>query len=62
MATRKKNWKKRSMVLVYDKERKAVLTPEETKEFKKYVFPFENIVFEGGGSKGGAYAGTIRVS
>ena len=30
--------------------------------FDKYVFPFENIVFEGGGNKGLAYCGAVRVS
>ena len=31
-------------------------------ELDKYVFPFENLVFEGGGNKGLAYCGAIRVS
>ena len=31
-------------------------------ELEKYVFPFENLVFEGGGNKGLAYCGAIRVS
>ena len=30
--------------------------------FEKYVFPFENLVFEGGGNKGLAYCGAVRVS
>lgn len=30
--------------------------------FDKYVFPFENLVFEGGGNKGLAYCGAVRVS
>lgn len=30
--------------------------------FDRYCFPFENIVFEGGGSKGLAYCGAVRVS
>ena len=29
--------------------------------FDKYVFPFENVVFEGGGNKGLAYCGAVRV-
>ena len=41
--------------------RKPLLTPDEKAEFTKYVFPFENIVMEGGGCKGPAYVGTIRV-
>ena len=28
----------------------------------KYAFPFENLVFEGGGNKGLAYCGAVRVS
>ena len=42
--------------------RPPVLTPEETEEFNKYVYPFENFAMEGGGSKGTAYVGAIRVS
>ena len=30
-------------------------------DVKKYEFPFENLVFEGGGSKGIAYVGAIKV-
>ena len=30
--------------------------------FKNYDFPFENLVFEGGGNKGMAYVGALRVS
>ncbi len=29
---------------------------------KDYEFPFENLVFEGGGSKGLAYCGAVQVS
>lgn len=28
---------------------------------KDHSYPFENLVFEGGGSKGHAYAGAIKV-
>ena len=31
-------------------------------EIAKYEYPFENLVFEGGGAKGLAYCGVIRVS
>ncbi|XP_035662131.1 uncharacterized protein LOC118406311 [Branchiostoma floridae] len=34
---------------------------EEDDEFLKYDFPFENLVFEGGGARGVAYVGTLRV-
>ncbi|XP_038069893.1 uncharacterized protein LOC119739137 [Patiria miniata] len=39
----------------------SLLTPEEKAEFQGYEFPFENLAFEGGGSKGMAYVGMIRV-
>ncbi|XP_038060130.1 uncharacterized protein LOC119731155 [Patiria miniata] len=42
-------------------ERKPILTPEEKREFEGYEFPFENLALQGGGSKGMAYIGTIRV-
>ncbi|XP_072023650.1 uncharacterized protein [Amphiura filiformis] len=42
-------------------ERKPILNKEEKEEFTNYDFPFENIAFEGGGSKGNAYIGAIRV-
>ncbi|XP_038060558.1 uncharacterized protein LOC119731462 [Patiria miniata] len=42
-------------------ERKPILTPEEKREFEGYEFPFENLAFQGGGSKGLAYVGTFRV-
>ena len=29
---------------------------------EEYSYPFENLVFEGGGNKGLAYCGAIRVS
>ena len=29
---------------------------------EQYVYPFENVVFEGGGNKGLAYCGAVRVS
>ena len=32
------------------------------KELKNYEYPFENIVFEGGGAKGLAYIGVLEVS
>lgn len=31
-------------------------------DIHKYEFPFENLVFEGGGNKGLAYCGAVRVS
>ena len=31
-------------------------------EFENYDYPFENVVFEGGGNKGLAYCGAVRVS
>ncbi|XP_072016164.1 uncharacterized protein [Amphiura filiformis] len=55
----KKNKTKRTNVKLV--ERKPILTEEEKKEFTQYDFPFENIALEGGGSKGNAYVGTIRV-
>ena len=36
-------------------------SPSEIINFGDYVYPFENIVFEGGGNKGLAYAGAVRV-
>ncbi|XP_066265652.1 uncharacterized protein [Branchiostoma lanceolatum] len=33
----------------------------EDERFLKYDFPFENLVFEGGGARGVAYVGTLRV-
>ncbi|XP_070567300.1 uncharacterized protein [Ptychodera flava] len=36
------------------------LVPEDD-ELKKYEYPFENLVFEGGGVKGVAYHGTLKV-
>ena len=42
--------------------RPKILTHEETEEFNKYVYQFENLAMEGGGSKGTAYVGAIRVS
>ena len=43
-------------------KRKPLLSREEKEEFTRQTFPFENIALEGGGSKGGSYVGTIRVS
>ena len=40
----------------------SFLTEEEKQEFQGYDFQFENIVLEGGGSKGIAYIGAVRVS
>jgi len=34
---------------------------EEFDENKKYKYPFENLVFQGGGVKGIAYCGLIKV-
>ena len=31
-------------------------------EYENYDYPFENVVFEGGGNKGLAYCGAVRVS
>ena len=31
-------------------------------DIEEYEFPFENLVFEGGGNKGLAYCGAVRVS
>ncbi|XP_072018773.1 uncharacterized protein [Amphiura filiformis] len=41
--------------------RSNILTQEELKEFKDDDFPFENIAFEGGGTKGTAHIGAVRV-
>ena len=58
--SRKKN---RSIVGNMDNtKRKPLLSREEKEEFTRQTFPFENIALEGGGSKGGSYVGTIRVS
>ena len=40
----------------------TLLTEEEKAELQSYDFPFENLAFEGGGSKGMAYVGVVRVS
>ncbi|XP_077864026.1 uncharacterized protein LOC144349247 [Saccoglossus kowalevskii] len=37
------------------------LTTTEDKELTNYEFPFENLILEGGGVKGVAYAGVIKV-
>ncbi|XP_071112062.1 uncharacterized protein [Haliotis cracherodii] len=52
-----KQFRKRRFYSVLDKvDRKAKnVDPSE------YLFPFENIVFEGGGNKGLAYCGAVRV-
>ena len=42
----------------YDEIDSQVVTVDLT----KYIFPFENLVFEGGGNKGLAYCGAVRVS
>ncbi|KAK0061355.1 hypothetical protein Bpfe_009161 [Biomphalaria pfeifferi] len=34
---------------------------QENVDIKDYDFPFENLIFEGGGNKGLAYIGCIRV-
>ncbi len=44
------------------KSKTNILTSEELTEFKDDDFPFENIAFEGGGSKGTAHIGAVRVS
>ncbi|XP_072044764.1 uncharacterized protein [Amphiura filiformis] len=41
--------------------KRNILTPEELKEFQDDKFPFENIAFEGGGGKGTAHIGAVRV-
>ncbi len=38
-----------------------ILTEDERKELGQYNYPWHNIVFEGGGNKGLAYAGSVRV-
>ncbi|XP_072025047.1 uncharacterized protein [Amphiura filiformis] len=42
-------------------DRRPLLSREEKDEFTKHVYRFENLALEGGGSKGGAYVGAIRV-
>ena len=42
--------------------RKPILTAEEREEFEGYEFPLENLALQGGGSKGLAYVGTLRVN
>ncbi|XP_077864027.1 uncharacterized protein LOC144349248 [Saccoglossus kowalevskii] len=37
------------------------LTTTDDKKLAKYIYPFENLVLEGGGVKGVAYAGLIKV-
>ncbi len=39
-----------------------MLTEEERQELSAYEYPFENVALEGGGVKGSAYIGAIRVS
>ncbi len=39
-----------------------MLTEEERQELGAYEYPFENVALEGGGNKGSAYIGAIRVS
>ncbi|XP_072015107.1 uncharacterized protein [Amphiura filiformis] len=39
----------------------TMLTDEEKEELSGYDYPFENVAFEGGGNKGSAYIGAIRV-
>ncbi|XP_035685747.1 uncharacterized protein LOC118422335 [Branchiostoma floridae] len=39
----------------------AKLPDLDAKRFRKYNFPFENIVMEGGGAKGIAYIGAVKV-
>ncbi len=39
-----------------------MLTEEERQELSAYEYPFENVAFEGGGNKGSAYMGALRVS
>ncbi|XP_070567001.1 uncharacterized protein YqhO-like [Ptychodera flava] len=41
--------------------RSDTLTSEEDKDLSKRQYPFENLVFEGGGTKGIAYAGVMKV-
>ena len=40
----------------------TMLTEEERQELSAYEYPFENVALEGGGVKGSAYIGAIRVS
>eukprot|EP00058_Branchiostoma_floridae_P013308 XP_002598796.1 hypothetical protein BRAFLDRAFT_74525 [Branchiostoma floridae] len=39
----------------------AKLPDLDAKRFQKYNFPFENIVMEGGGAKGIAYIGAVKM-
>ena len=40
----------------------SLLTEDEKREFRGIDFPFENLALEGGGGKGLAYIGVVRVS
>ena len=42
--------------------RSPILTADQKNDLEGYTFPFENIVFEGGGNKGLSATGAIRVS
>ena len=39
----------------------ARCAPNSPVDLTKYDFPFKNLVFEGGGNKGLAYCGAVRV-
>ena len=38
-----------------------ILSEDERDELGQFKYPWHNIVFEGGGNKGLAYAGSVRV-
>lgn len=42
---------------VWTEEDREAMTVDHT----KYIYPFENLVFEGGGNKGLAYCGALKV-
>ena len=45
-----------------EKTEKVVHSPPEQELYEGFPFPFENLVFEGGGNKGMAYVGALQVS
>ena len=44
-----------------EKTEKVVRSPPEQELYEGFPFPFENLVFEGGGNKGMAYVGALQV-
>ena len=63
---RRKNKKSKHIRLSKRANFFSILNTEDKKarnvDPKMYDYPFENIVFEGGGNKGLAYCGAVRVS